>query len=112
MLLELTYKNEELKRLCEDASYQKKLIKDYGKEVAKKLPQRIKQLKSMPTVADIPTSLPFKRHKLNGDRKETMAVNVNKQYRIIFKDKNNKIIVEDLRKIDSIEILEVSKHYE
>lgn len=110
--MELTYKNEELKRLCEDASYQRKLIKDYGKEVAMKLPLRIKQLKSMPTVADIPTCPPFRRHKLSGDRKETIAVDVNRQYRIIFKDKNNKIIVEDLRKIDNIEILEVSKHYE
>ncbi len=110
--MELTYKNEELKRLCEDASYNKKLVKEYGFDVAKRLPKRIKELKAFSSVGDIPVCPPFRRHKLEGNRKETFAVDINKQYRIIFRNKDNKIIVEDLRKIGSIEILEVSKHYE
>jgi len=110
--LELTYKNEELKRLCEDASYNNKLVREYGIEVAKKLPQRIMQLKAFASVGDIPVCPPFRRHKLEGNRKETFAVNVNGQYRIIFRNKDNKIVIEDLKKIGSIEILEVSKHYE
>lgn len=110
--MELTYKNEELKRLCEDTSYNKKLAREYGSDVAKKLPKRIKQIKAFPSVGDIPVCPPFRRHKLGGNRKETFAVDINKQYRIIFRNKNNKIIVEDLKKISNIEILEVSKHYE
>ena len=39
--MELTYKNDKLKNLCENPKYNK-----YGIDVAKRLPQRIKELKS------------------------------------------------------------------
>ena len=96
--MELTYKNEELKRLCEDASYNNKLVREYGIEVAKKLPQRIMQLKAFASVGDIPVCPPFRRHKLEGNRKETFAVNVNGQYRIIFRNKDSNRRFEKNRK--------------
>lgn len=40
--MELTYKNDKLKNLCENPKYNKELVKKYGIEVAKRLPQRIK----------------------------------------------------------------------
>ena len=52
------------------------------------------------------------RHKLNENLKEHFAVNITGQYRLIFRQKENNIIIEDLRKIREIEIMEVSKHYE
>ena len=39
--MELTYKTAKLQKLCEDPGYNKELVKKYGSEVAKKLPQRI-----------------------------------------------------------------------
>ena len=110
--MELTYKNDKLQKLCEGANYNKELVKKYGVEVAKKLPKRIKELKAFNSLNDVPTSLPYKRHKLNGDLKERFAVNITGQYRLIFRQKENNIIIEDLRKIREIEIMEVSKHYE
>ena len=110
--MELTYKSEKLKNLCENPKYKKQLQKDYGKEVADKLPLRIVQLKSFPCLNDVPTNKPYRRHKLEGKRKERFAVNINDQYRIEFIQNGNKgIIIEDLREIKKIEIVEVSKHY-
>lgn len=110
--MNLTYKNEKLKKMCENPAHNKELVKKYGSEVAKKLPRRIAELKSFDSLNDVPTSLPHRRHKLSGDLKECYAINITGQYRLIFRQKDNNIIVEDLRKIKEIEIMEVSKHYE
>lgn len=110
--MELKYKNNKLHELCENPKYKKELVKQYGLEVAKKLPQRIKELKSFSCLNDVPSTLPFRRHKLSGNLKNHFAVNINGQYRLIFKQKENNIIIEDLKEIKEIEIMEVSKHYE
>ena len=110
--MELTYKTNKLQKLCEDMNYNKELVKKYGIDVAKKLPKRIKELKAFNSLNDVPTSLPYRRHKLSGDLKWHFAVNITGQYRLIFRQKDNNIIIEDLREIKEIEIMEVSKHYE
>lgn len=110
--MNLTYKNDKLQKLCEDTDYNKELVKKYGVEVAKKLPKRIKELKAFNSLNDVPTSPPYRRHKLSGDLQEHFAVNITGQYRLIFRQKEHNIIVEDLREIREIEIMEVSKHYE
>lgn len=110
--MELTYKSNKLKNLCENPKYNKEVIKKYGSEVAKKLPRRIIELKSFHSLADVPTNLPYRRHKLKGNRNNAFAVNITGQYRLIFRQKENNIIIEDLKTIKEIEIMEVSKHYE
>ena len=57
-------------------------------------------------------SPPFRRHKLYGNRNGQFAIDIVKQYRLIFRQKENNIIIEDLKRIKEIEIMEVSKHYE
>ena len=110
--MELTYKNEKLQNICENSKYNKELVKKYGIEVSKKLPQRIKELKAFNSLNDVPINPPFRRHKLTGDRDNQFAISITNQYRLIFRQKENNIIIEDLRKIKEIEIMEVSKHYE
>ena len=110
--MELTYRNEKLKNICENPKYNRELIKKYGDEVAKNLPKRINQLKAFETLNDVPINPPFRRHKLTGNRKNEFSVDITRQYRLVFTQKDNNIIIEDLREIKSIEILEVSKHYE
>lgn len=110
--MELTYKSDKLQKLCEDSIYNRELVKKYGIEVANKLPRRIKELRAFNSLNDVPTSLPYRRHKLGGDLKDCFAVNITGQYRLIFRQKENNIIIEDLREIKKIEIMEVSKHYE
>lgn len=39
--MELTYKTRKLEKMCEDPKYNSELVKKYGIQVAKKLPQRI-----------------------------------------------------------------------
>ena len=110
--MELTYKSKKLQDLCENPKLNNELVKKYGKDVAKKLPQRIKELKSFNSVNEIPVIPPFRRHKLKGDREGEFALSITSQYRLIFKPNDNNIIIEDLREIKKIEIMEVSKHYE
>lgn len=110
--MELTYKNDKLKNLCENSKYNNELVKKYGIDVAKKLPRRIIELKELECLNDVPVTLPFRRHKLTGNLNNFYAVNINNQYRLIFKQKDNKIIIENLKEIKEIEIMEVSKHYE
>lgn len=110
--MELTYKTTKLQKLCEDPSNNSELVKKYSAEVANKLPRRIKELKAFNSLNDVPTSLPHRRHKLSGNLKDCFAVNITRQYRLIFRQKENNIIIEDLREIKEIEIMEVSKHYE
>lgn len=110
--MELTYKNDKLKKRCENPKYNKELVREYGADVAKKLPQRIMELRAFSCLNDVPSTPPFRRHKLSGNLKDYYAVNINNQYRLIFKKKEHNIILEDLKKIKEIEIMEVSKHYE
>lgn len=108
----LTYKSKKLEELCENVDYQKELVKRYGKEVGKKLPLRIYQLKSFECLLDVPTTPPFRRHKLKGDRNNQFAINITNQYRLIFTGVGNNILIDDLKEIRCIRIEEVSKHYE
>ncbi len=110
--MELTYKTNKLQKLCEDPACKKELVQKYGVDVANKLPRRVKELKAFNSLNDVPTSLPYRRHKLSGDLKEWFAVNITGQYRLIFRQRENNIMIEDLREIKEIEIMEVSKHYE
>lgn len=110
--MKLTYKNNKLQKLCEEPVYEKELTKKYGVQVAKNLPKKIMELKSFNSVADIPTSLPYRRHKLSGNYKDFFAINITPQYRLIFKQSVNNIVIVDLKEIKEIEIVEVSKHYE
>lgn len=110
--MRLIYKSEKLKNLCENPKYNKELIKKYGIEIANKLPLRINQLKEFESLNDVPVTLPFRRHKLKGNKSNQFAININNQYRLIFSQIDNNIIIEDLNKIKEIKILEVSKHYE
>ena len=97
--MELTYKNEKLRNLCENPKYNKELVTKYGIEVSKKLPRRIKELKSFNSLNDVPTNPPFRRHKLTGDRDNQFAISITNQYRLIFRQKENNIIIEDLKEI-------------
>lgn len=110
--MELTYKNDKLRNLCENPKYRHELIKKYGVEVANKLPLRINMLKAFDNLNDVPSSLPFRRHKLNGKYKDFFAINITQQYRLIFKQSDNNIIISDLKLIKDIKVMEVSKHYE
>lgn len=110
--MKITYKNTKLKSLCENPLYQKELVKRYGLEVAQKLPRRIKELQAFQTLNDVPQSSPYRRHKLSENRMNQFAISITRQYRLIFRQVDNQIVIEDLTKIKEIEIMEVSKHYE
>lgn len=106
--MNITYKNQKLKEICESKNHESELVKKYGKNVGLKLLIRIGQIKSFESLNDIPVTPPFRRHKLKGNRSDEFAINIDNQYRIIFTTNGQT----NLKDVKEIEIKEVSKHYE
>ena len=78
--------------------------------------RRMKVLEMAPTLADVPSEKPEKRHELTGNRKGEFAVYVKYPYRITFvpnhspvpKMKDGGI---DLTRVTAIEILKVEDYH-
>lgn len=105
IIIEVEYKNTKVKKLCTDLNC---AVKQLGPQVAKKLFQRIRELKAFECLGDIPSNLPYRREKLKGEE-NLWSIRIDISYRLIISpiDFNH-----DIRKIKIIEIEEVSNHYE
>lgn len=110
--MNITYKNQKLKEMCESDGHKSELVKKYGKDVAAKLKKRLDQIGAFNSLDDIPVTPPFRRHKLKGNRSDEFAVNIDKEYRLIFTIDEIYTKSSNLKEVKSIEIKEVSKHYE
>ena len=101
----ITYRTKKLEKLCNS---KRDANREYGTKVGSKLIKRRTELEAFPNLQMIPSNLPFRREKLTG-KENVWLVRIDQEFRIEFKvlDKND-----DLRLVKSIEIVEVSKHYE
>lgn len=89
--MEILFKNRKLQKECNTAS-----IATYGKQRAKKLRQRLDELRAAETLADL-RYLPAARcHELIGNRAGQLSVDLDHPYRLIFVPANDPIP----RKID------------
>ena len=102
--INIAYRTKKLEKICNNSNEAKK---ELGDRAGKKLIQRIRELKAFENLNKVPSSLPWRREKLTGFE-DMWSVRVDSNYRIEFKaiDLN-----EDLRLIEQIKIMEVSKHY-
>lgn len=101
----ITYRNKKLQKLCTNIKQAKK---ELGDKAGKNLVLRITQMEAFSNLQMVPSSLPYRREKLT-NYENRWSVRIDGNFRIEFKaiDLN-----EDLRLIEKIEIMEVSKHYE
>lgn len=76
------------RRLRDRLSTRTHLVKKYGDVVAKRVTQRLQELRSAETLADM-RNLPGKCHELTGDRTGELAVNLDAQHRLIFRPAEN-----------------------
>lgn len=103
-----------MKKRCSD---EKSMVKEYGPEIAKKLRQRLMELKASSNLHDF-SSLPAPRcHQLNGRRDNQFAADLKHPFRLIFEPNNDPTPLKadggfDISRITSILIIEVVNYHD
>lgn len=118
-LMKIIYSNKKTEKLCNDY---KKMVKELGSEVAKKLSDLLNALESFPTLFDIKGLPQYRLHPLGYDREYQYSLVIHKGYKwrlIVYpldnqgnllKEKSNE--TEMLSKAVMVDIIEVSEHYD
>lgn len=101
----ITYSKKDVETQCKDI---KTATKVFGKDIARNLLRRIKELKAFNKFGDIPAGKPWRKEKLVG-KNELWSVRINDKYRMEFIILDKDI---ELSESKRIEIERVSKHYE
>ena len=106
------YSNKDTEKICNDDKVAKKKL---GNAVSTKLFQRLQWLSKAPNLEFFNSTYRFLRvHKLSGNYDGMYALDINKQYRIVFYpcDEYGDPNYDDFKAISVVTIQEVSKHYE
>lgn len=111
--MDIKFKTKKLSKKC---SSKKEMIKEWGPEMAKKLSQRLMEIKAMNTLADLHLLPQAYCHQLTGYRDNQFAVNLKQPYRLIFEPHQDPIPLKqdggfDLNKITAILIIEVIDYH-
>lgn len=78
----------ESQRLARDLSKRRKLVRSYGSIVAKRITQRLQELRAAESLEDL-RRLPGRCEELAGDRAGQLSVRLDRQYRLIFEPAGN-----------------------
>lgn len=96
--MQVTYKNKQLRKICENATEARKL---YGQNMARKINQRINEMIAADSVDMMIKCRIGRCHLLAGDMKGQYAVDLEHPYRLIFEKVKNEIkIVKILEIVD------------
>lgn len=79
--MEITFESKELARRC---SEQKRRVRAWGADGAKKVSLRLQQLQAAGTLADM-RSLPGRCHELQGDRAGHLSLDLHHPFRLVFR---------------------------
>lgn len=89
--MEIFYKNRKLEKQLTDP---KEMAKSFG-QLARKVNQRLEDLKAADTLAVLKTIPAARCHELTGNRKDELTINVSGNYRMIFEPYHNPIPKKD-----------------
>ncbi|MGD9107889.1 MAG: type II toxin-antitoxin system RelE/ParE family toxin [Gammaproteobacteria bacterium] len=89
--MEITFKNKKLQKICNS---EKKLLKTYGKNCARKIRARLDDLQAAPNLEAFKT-LPGRCHELIGDKKGLLSLDLEHPLRLIFEPTNKSINKKD-----------------
>lgn len=112
--MDILFADKKLEKNCND---NRQLQKVYGEKRARKLHQRLDELRAADVLADISHLPPPRLHQLIGDREEQFSVDVDHPYRLIFVVANNPVPRKkdggiDLTKVNAILIQGVEDTHE
>ncbi len=101
--VELSFKTKKLEKQLTDLSQMKRAFGN----MAKKVNQRMEELKSSDNV-DLLMSIPAARcHQLSGDKKGSFAVDISNNHRLIFEPNHDPVPRKDDNSIDRIRITDI-----
>jgi len=94
--LEISYKNNKIKKVCTDA---KASDRTYGKEMSEKIQMRIDEIAAVDTVEEMIKYRIGRCHPLTNNRKGQYAVDLVHPYRLVFEKIGDKIQVAHIMEI-------------
>jgi proteic killer suppression protein len=107
--MEILFTSTKMQKLC---SSEKVMLKTLGQVQAKKLQQRLAELKAAETLADIPKGPPPRCHELSGDRQGQLSVDLVHPQRLMFRPEQPVPLKDDggldWSRVTKIEILEIT----
>lgn len=108
--MDIEFKSNRIMKLC---TKRKKARKKLGADIARSLIQRLYDLQAFDSLKEVPTTPPFRRHKLYGNYEGFFAVNIKGPYRIVFKPIIDDNTSEDksLSEVKKIKIWEVTDYH-
>lgn len=91
--------------------------KTYGADIARKIIKRLYEIQAANSLNDLNRLPPTRCHRLKGNLKLYLAVDLKQPHRLIFVPLNSDGTIADLDKVSmsdihSVKIMEVSKHYD
>lgn len=107
--MDVSFANRGMQKACSSA---KESQKRWGERIARKLQQRLMELKAADTLADISHVPPARCHELSGDRAGQLSVDLVHPHRLIFKPGHDPIPEKlegglDRTKVTRIVVMEV-----
>jgi proteic killer suppression protein len=111
--MDITFRTNSLEKNLNNS---KKLVKEYGKENARKIQMRMSILRAANCLNDIPVHPPERRHELSGKEKGNFAVDIKHPFRIIFSPAHEPVPVKedggiDLTRITAIRIEKLEDYH-
>ena len=103
-------------RLARLFNSQTRAVRQYGERRANLLLARLIVSENAPTLSDVSSQPPIRRHQLTGNRNEQFAVQVDYQYRLVFQPDHDPVPRFpdggiDLAKVTAIVIVEVTDYH-
>lgn len=89
--MEISFKDEKIQKVC---NIKKEAIKKYGPETAKKLRQRLENLRAASNL-EMMLSLPGRCHELKGERKKQLSLDLKHPLRLIFEAMGENLVKVD-----------------
>lgn len=80
--MEVCFASRKMQKTC---SSEKEMKREWGNVLAKKLQQRLMELKAADTLDDISRLPPARCHELKGGRKGELSLDVTHPYRLVFR---------------------------
>ena len=110
--MEISFATRKLQKACQD---QRSLRRTWG-EAGVLVGRRLVELDAFEVLAHVPTTPPWHRHQLKGNRDEQFAVNVGKSLRLVFEVANDPIPRREdggiaLERVTAVRVLEVVDYH-